>query len=356
MFKLANTKFKRRHPLQYKSVKQSEILVISFLISILHNTPRILEFNGIINYSKQSLINAPTWPDVLFKVGFIFVFSYVALQYNANLNRFLVRENKLLNWFVPFVVNGLFLFGFFYGYLFTYPLFTGVEIRDPDKRLLTFVLLIILFGLMLLARNLRYRVIRRFDKEEKEKLKQQNLQNELAALKNQINPHFLFNSLNSLNSMIRENKEATTFVNKLSHMYRYILQSGQQDLVVLKEELKFIDSYIFLIKARYRDRFSISIEIEESYYSYQIPVLTLQLLIENAVKHNEISADKPLNVRVYVENERLIVENKIQPRTTFVDSTGQGLINIEKRYQLLKGKSIHISNENDIFRVQLPLN
>lgn len=356
MFKLAYTNFKRRHLLQYKPVKQTEILVISFLISILHNMPRILEFNGIINYSKGVSINPPTWPDVLFKVGFIFVFSYVALQYNANWNRFLVRKNKILAWLVPIVVNGLFLLGFLDGYLFAYPLFTGVEIRDPDQRLLTFVLLIILFGLMLLARNLRYRVIRRFDLEEKERLKRQNLQNELAALKNQINPHFLFNSLNSLNSIVRGNKEATTFVNKLSHMYRYILQSGQQDLVTLKEELKFIDSYIFLIKARYRDRFSISIDIDESYASYQIPVLTLQLLIENAVKHNEISADKPLNVKVFVENDRLIVENKMQPRTTFVDSTGQGLVNIEKRYQLLKGKSIHISNENDIFRVQLPLN
>jgi len=355
LFKLALNFSKTFFQLQFKPVKQTEILSISFLISILHNMPRILEFNGIINYTSSTLITPPTWSDVLFKVFFVFVFSYVVLQYNANLNRFLVRDNKYLSWLVPIGVNTFFLFAFLYLYLFSYPIVTNVDIKDRDERLLTFVMLLILFGLMLLARNLRYRIIRRSEMEEKEKLKQQNLQNELSALKNQINPHFLFNSLNSLNSLIRENKEATTFVNKLSYMYRYILQSGQQDVVLLKEELKFIDSYIFLIKARYRDRFSIEIAIDEKYLSYKLPVLALQLLVENAVKHNEISEKKPLEVRIYIENDFLIVENKIQPRTTFVDSTGQGLVNIEKRYQLLKGKSISISNENDIFRVQLPL-
>lgn len=138
-------------------------------------------------------------------------------------------------------------------------------------------------------------------------------------------------------------------------MYRYILQSGQQDLVTLSEELKFLDSYIHLIKTRYRDRFSIAITIDDIHLNKTIPSLTLQLLVENAVKHNEISEDKPLLVNIYSENDMLVVENDIQPRTTLVESTGQGIANINKRYILLKDKHISISESNNKFIVKLPL-
>lgn len=216
-----------------------------------------------------------------------------------------------------------------------------------------FVVLVIL---IFIARILRYQIILQEDIAEKELLKQQSLQNELSALKNQINPHFLFNSLNSLNSLIRDNKKATTFVIILSFMYRYILHSGQQDLVTLKEELKFLESYIYLMKTRYRDRLSIQMDIEDKWLSEDIPALALQLLVENAVKHNEISEINPLKVKLYIEDNYLVVENKIKPRATFVDSTGQGLANIDKRYILLKEKHIVISNLNSIFKVKLPLN
>jgi LytS/YehU family sensor histidine kinase len=191
--------------------------------------------------------------------------------------------------------------------------------------------------------------------KEKEELKQQSLKNELDALKNQINPHFLFNSLNSLNSLIRENKQATTFVNKLSFMYRYILQSGSEDLVTLKDELKFLDSYIFLIKTRYRNRFEIDINIEDKFLNKKLPALALQLLVENAVKHSEISESNPLLVKVYSDEGFVIVENVIKPRTTFVDSTGNGLVNLDKRYEILMKKNIIINDANKVFKVKLPL-
>ena len=187
-------------------------------------------------------------------------------------------------------------------------------------------------------------------------LKQQSLQNELSALKNQINPHFLFNSLNSLSSLVRENEQATTFVNKLSFMYRYILQSGQVDLTLLKDELKFLESYLYLINTRYREKFEAIIDIEDQYLSEEIPILALQLLVENAVKHNEISTENPLKVKIYSDHKYIIVENKIRVRTSFVDSTGNGLVNLSKRYSLLKKKNIIISNEDQIFKVKLPLN
>lgn len=342
--------------LQLKKVKQSEILFISFLISLLHNSPRLLELVGFLKYTHDSNITPPSFMDVGFRMSFLFVFSWVVLQYNTNLDRYFFKFGKLVFYLASVFFNGVILYVSTTFYYQLYDDITGHNLYVRDEKLLLFILIILLFGLIVLSKNLRYKMRRQADLQERERLLKQNLQNELAALKNQINPHFLFNSLNSLNSLIRENKEATTFVNQLSYMYRYILQSGHQDLITVKEELKFIESYVFLIKTRYRDKFSINIDVNDYVSSVKIPVLALQLLIENAVKHNEISNRNPLNVRVYNNEEFLIVENKIQPRSTFVDSTGQGLVNINKRYLLLKEKNIQISNENNIFRVKLPLN
>lgn len=138
-------------------------------------------------------------------------------------------------------------------------------------------------------------------------------------------------------------------------MYRYILQSSSNDLVTLKEELKFLESYIFLIKTRYRDRFNIDIAIDQKLLPEEVPSMSLQLLVENAIKHNEISETHPLSVKVYSQDNSIVVENKIRPRTTFVDSTGNGLANLNKRYLMLKNTQIVISNANTLFKVKLPL-
>lgn len=335
-------------------VKQKEIIAISFLISLLQNTPRLLEIIGLVSYS-ETYKTTPTPLGLSIRILFLFAYSWVVLQYNSNMNLSVKKFNKTISISTSVLVNGIILYVFTIFYFYLYHNLTGNPLSPRDQKIFLFILIILLLGLIILSKNLRYKLRRRADIQEKEQLRHENLQNELSALKNQVNPHFLFNSLNSLNSMIRDNKEATNFVNQLSYMYRYILQSGQQDLVSLKEELKFIDSYIFLIKARYRDKFSIEIDINKKWEQAQIPVLALQLLIENAVKHNEISDKNPLKVLVYTKDDNLIIENKIQPRNTFVDSTGQGLANINKRFYLLKQKNIQISNENNIFRIKLPL-
>ncbi len=341
--------------LQIEKVKQSEILLISFLISLLQNTPRLLELVGVIKHEENLNIVTATISVVVFRMSFLFAFSWLVLQYNCNLYLYFKKFGKVVTFTTSLLFNGAVLYVFTAFYYVLYDDFTGKSLFIGDLRLLSFILIVLLFGLVALSKILRYKIQIRVDLEERERLIKQNLQNELAALKNQINPHFLFNSLNSLNYLIRDNKVATKFVHQLSFMYRYILQSGHQDLVNIEEELKFINSYVFLIKTRYRDKFNIEIEIDDSFYSVMIPVLTLQLLVENTVKHNEISAKNPLKVRVYIDNDSIVVENKIKQRSAFVDSTGQGLVNIDKRYKLLKNKNIHISNENDFFRVKLPL-
>ena len=341
--------------MQLQKVRQTEILFISFLISLLHNSPRLLEFIGFLDYTHVAKTAPPSLVDVVFRMSFLFSFSYIILQYNTNLDGYLKKYGKVFYFISSVLFNGVVLFLSTTFYYELYDDFTGNNLYVRDERLLLFILVILLLALIVLSRNLRYKQQIRTDLEERERLIKQNLQNELAALKNQINPHFLFNSLNSLNSLIRDNKKATNFVNQLSYMYRYILQSSHHNLVDINEELKFIESYLFLIKMRYRDRFSVVIDVKLEILKVKIPVLVLQLLVENAVKHNEISNRNPLKVKIYNTKDFLIVENTIQPRSTFVDSTGQGLSNINKRYVLLKEKQIIISNKNNIFSVKMPL-
>ena len=139
-------------------------------------------------------------------------------------------------------------------------------------------------------------------------------------------------------------------------MYRYILQSKEKELVTIQEELTFLQSYIHLIKTRYRNRFEVLISIDNKWLEYTLPILSLQLLVENAVKHNQISKESPLHINIYVENASLIVKNKIKLKKTLVASTGQGLNNINKRYVLLKNKQLVINKSNGFFEVSLPLN
>ena len=222
---------------------------------------------------------------------------------------------------------------------FLHPFLVDIPLSDEDKGFLFFRYWILLIVLFFIARILRLQTDQQENRIENERLKQQNLQNELAALKNQIDPHFLFNSLNSLTSLIRDNVKATQFVKKLSYMYRYILQSGDTDLVSIKDELKFLESYAYLIHTRYRDRFDIEIQIEDKYLEEQIPPLALQLLVENAVKHNEISESNPLKVRLYSKNGSLFVENPIRPRTTLAEGTGNGLLNLKKDFHFCESNN-----------------
>ncbi|PCI02509.1 MAG: hypothetical protein COB81_05205 [Flavobacteriaceae bacterium] len=346
---------KIKNTLRFKNIKQLSLIRIAALIATLINFPRLLQLYDIVEKLGKSFATTSI-SDVVVRTIFLFVFSWLILQFNTNWKfRFSVYR-MFVRSALTVVLNVVFFFCSVNVLVFFYEKMIGSFLTSSDISMLYFVYFIVQIILIFIARILRFQVIRQEDIAEKELLKQQSLLNELASLKNQINPHFLFNSLSSLNSLIRENKKATMFVNKLSFLYRYILQSGEKDLVTLKEELKFLDSYVYLIDTRYRNRFSIEISIDEKWINQEVPVLVLQLLVENAVKHNEISESNPLHVKLFIENNYLIVENIIKPRTSFVDSTGQGLININKRYVLLKDKHIVISNSKGVFKVKLPLN
>lgn len=338
-----------------KQVKRAEILKIAILIAVLVTLPLTISLFRTISFNIE-VFSVEMLRDLLLKLVFFFLFSWTALQFNTNTIYRIPSGNRFVDHGLKFLGNIVILMATIFIFSTVYPYFLDKTISDTEEGFQNFIFAIVLIIIFFIASILRLNIIQRESILENERLKQQNLQNELTALKNQINPHFLFNSLNSLNFLLRDNKEASMFVQKLSFMYRYILQSGDRDLVLLKEELKFLDSYTYLIKTRYRDRFQIDINIDEAYMDRKIPPLALQLLVENAVKHNEISGTCPLKVSIYSENESLFVENRIKPRTTLAEGTGNGLLNLYKRYYMIRKQRIVIDKKDDLFRVKLPLN
>ncbi|AQG78964.1 sensor histidine kinase [Spirosoma montaniterrae] len=190
-----------------------------------------------------------------------------------------------------------------------------------------------------------------------ERLEKENVQAQFAALKSQVNPHFLFNSLSILSSLVHADAELSErFIDQLSRAYRYILEQRDNERVLLKTELEFIQAYRFLLNIRFENKFDVIIDVPEADQSrYAIAPLTLQLLVENAVKHNRMSAKEPLHVQIYLENDCMVVENNFQPRPQSEVSTGVGLQNIVTRYTLLTNRPVSIEEGEERFVVKIPL-
>ena len=191
---------------------------------------------------------------------------------------------------------------------------------------------------------------------EAEQLKRDNIESQLEGLKSQVNPHFLFNSLNTLTYVIPEDPErAVLFVRQLSKVYRYILEIREKQLIPLSEELTFMKSYVFLVQERFGDNLCIRKGIPDEHLQDLIVPLSLQILLENCVKHNIISKQRPLEIDVFVENQCLIVRNTLQLKQQEQISTQVGLQNIRNRYAFFTEEKVHIQEENGYFQVSLPL-
>lgn len=191
---------------------------------------------------------------------------------------------------------------------------------------------------------------------ERNKLQKLTAEHRLDTLKNQVNPHFLFNSLNTLVTMIPEEpNQAVEFVQKLSKTYRNILDVRDEKLIPLSQELKALDAYIYLLKTRFQDRIHIDNRLGENLMDKFILPLSLQILIENAVKHNITSRRNPLHISIHEEDGYVVVENNLQKKDQQYASTKMGLENIRSRYQLLIHKDISVKETSDKFIVRLPL-
>ncbi|MDP9078932.1 MAG: histidine kinase [Bacteroidota bacterium] len=327
----------------------------SLLIALLMSSPRFLALreNGIIaHYWHFNLA------ELIFQLLSSTAFCY--LLFHLNLNRtsalFISHNSKkyLTTFFLNFVV--LFFFCLTAGIIQRHVFFSG-QLRNIywsgyfSRYVLSGLLAGILIKIILLLRESKQK-----DKEN-EQLKTAHLEAELELLKEQLNPHFLFNSLSTLSGIVREDPvKAQHFINHLSKIFRYALTQAGNQLVSLGDELKMITSYEQLLVMRFEKAFQLTIDIDEKFNDVLIPHLTLQPLIENAAKHNAATVAKPLKVKVYITDNMLVVCNNLNIITEPEHSTGIGLANLNSRFSILMHHEIEIEQSAEYFIVKLPLN
>ena len=211
---------------------------------------------------------------------------------------------------------------------------------------------LVILGLLLANRSIQNTLKLQ---QEAAALQKENNTARYTALQNQLNPHFLFNSLNTLIAEIEYNPDnAVRFTKNLSSVYRYVLQSQDKTLVSLGEELEFLDSYLFLHKVRLGDCISCVCDIPADLTEAMLPPLTLQLLVENVIKHNTITSARPMKIDIFVQEDRLVVANLVQPRKSR-ESSGIGLKNLSNRCKLMLGEEIRALHEKEMFIVKVPL-
>lgn len=198
----------------------------------------------------------------------------------------------------------------------------------------------------------------RKNEQEIEQLKIENLQSHCNALINQINPHFFFNSLNGISSLIRKKNAENTlaYVNTLSDVFRYILQSDKKGLVALEEELEFVESFSYMMEVRYANKLVFDVEVDKAKQNLKIPVLSLLPLIDNVVMHNQIDSEHLMMVTIRMnEEDELVVSNPVYPKLTATETNESGLNNLGNRFALMVNKDIRVVNDGVMFQVYLPL-
>jgi sensor histidine kinase YesM len=274
--------------------------------------------------------------------------------------KFLTAETKI-RFLVAFFIGGTvvsataaFLVVYFTGNIIHG--YSWSQNSNPIKLNIIYASLINLFFHLLNAIFFFFREYKR-QWAEAEELRRISAQAEIQLVKSQINPHFLFNNLNVLSGMvIKDNPEANHFIEEFSKVYRYILNNQDKELVELRSEIDFIQPYIFLLQKRFEGGLAVDINIPDNYYNWHIVPAALQMLIENAIKHNVVSRQKPLQIEIYTNgNETLVVRNRLQPRKMTEPSTKIGLQNIRKRYELISGRAVVVKKTDLEFEVGLPL-
>jgi two-component system LytT family sensor kinase len=303
--------------------------------------------------------------DEFFDWDFLFITLIVLIIWQGNeaIDNFL---NKSFPWIVNakkrLIIQSLLSFVFTTITLFTL-MYLLHQLRFGDGRIINHKMIeifppAILFTLALLAIKIGSEFFNALKDSllEIEKYKTESANAQLQNLKNQLNPHFLFNNLSVLTSLVYKNQDkAAEFINELAKVYRYVLDSKNSELVTLKEELDFLNHYIFLQKIRFEDSILFEIKIEEeNKFDYILP-MCLQTVVENTIQHNEASQANPLKVVIYTQNNSLVIENTIKPRSSDVISSQTGLKNIKMRYQYYTDEKVIVINNGVVFKVILPL-
>lgn len=300
------------------------------------------------------------WSSFFISITYTECFSLLCwfLLYYLKESNYLSRKfsNKFIYGFLSVFIVGLLSLP--YNQLFSETITEALQLRNvaPDRKI--FVVLLrgwviggfyyfILYFLHSLEEKQKHKL-------EIEQLKQAQLKAKLASLKEQISPHFLFNTLNTLSTLSKEDV-VKEFVSELANVYRYVLTYKDDNTATLSQELNFIQSYLYIIKTRLEDSIEITIYVESEMLNSQIPPLTLQILIENAIKHNVAAMHRPLKISIFNNDNELIIKNNLQPKQSVSHSTGIGLDNIAQRYKIIFGREITIVKYADAFLVKLPI-
>ncbi len=312
--------------------------------------------NEKLNYNLWLFFNTA----IVFYIVAMFNYSWKNRLLKKTSSRlFRITQLLLSNAILIIVIAGLsslpadFLFGWFDKYLSNYPLHLSAFERVYKIFYINNFPVIIALGF---AYVLSLYQKSKTAEIETIQLKEEKMRAELGSLKEQISPHFFFNILNSLGAVIRtENKsDSLDFVENMSRVYRYILESNQHDLVKLKDEIEFLNAYYFLLKKRFGNKLVLKINISPDLSETSIPPMALQLLVENAIQHNMITNSSPLKINVYAENSMICVKNNLQKKAGY-ESMGIGLPNLLKRYQFIANKDILIDESEESFVVKLPI-
>ncbi len=269
-----------------------------------------------------------------------------------------LQYGKYLKGLLLFVLFGLALYALvgLLPWTWFYGAARGVAFGVLELKMFTFInavaagLYFCVLSFFDIQRNLSHQQFRR------EKYQRERAQAQLETLKSQISPHFLFNSLNALSSLIYlDEDKAHRFVNELSGVFRYVLEHKDREVVALRTELAFLEAFYYLLTIRFRDNLKLHLEIPALYLDRTLPPLTLQLLVENAIKHNVVSRDEPLSIHLSVQEECLVVRNNLQLRQHRPASTGIGLRNIVRRYQYLTERPVAVVRTQTEFTARIPL-
>lgn len=329
-------------------------LYSALLITLVVNSAKLMALNG-------DGIIARYWQFNIWEYGFQFLYNMIfcLILLHVNLSRGklfnVFRENR--QWFKLYafntllVVAAIILGSVIHSLLFGVVQLPGGRIRGYFARfLLSSIMIAVVIRLILLMRESRNKDL------INEQLHTSYLQAQLQLLQAQLNPHFLFNTLSSLSAIVREDPRlAQTYILHLSKVFRYTLVHSGNEMVSLEKELQHLESYIQLVKMRLENTFQIQININASILGKQILHLSLQPLVENAVKHNRATILHPLMLDIYEENEWLIIRNNLQLTISETEGTGLGLANLNERYKLQTHHEIEIHQTKEYFMVKLPL-
>ena len=299
----------------------------------------------------------------LFLKAFLISFVRTALLWNGSMviiqyavNRFSVFKETLKLIVLQIVALSIFVLVVESAEYFAIDAYLRISLSGSKVALMFLISWIITFMISSIYASVAFFIEWKENLLRTQALEKANLEARYETLRNQVNPHFLFNSLNTLLMLVNDNPEASRYVESISEIMRYMLQSRDKEAVLLRDELTIAREYVYIQQIRFGDKLQVEFEIPENYYHYAIPPLALQMLLENTLKHNVASREHPLHVKVSVaENKYIVVENNQKSKTGKEPSTGIGLENIRSRYLFLTGKDIVVKQENGKFVVMLPL-